>query len=148
MTDQEHQPVDLTPYRGPAGGQGSLKSVAEILTREKTLVETGALMLKQNKTHGFMCVSCAWAKPGKPHTFEYCENGAKATAWELTPKTIGDAFFAAHSVSRAAHLVGLPARGGRPPDPAECATIARATITCRSSGTRRSPRSGRKPEGR
>ena len=45
-----------------------------------------------------MCVSCAWAKPGKPHTFEYCENGAKATAWELTPKTIGDAFFAEHSV--------------------------------------------------
>ena len=99
VIDQEHQPVDLTPYKGPAGGQGSLKSVAEILAREKTFVETGALMLKQNKTHGFMCVSCAWAKPGKPHTFEYCENGAKATAWELTSKTIGDAFFAAHSVS-------------------------------------------------
>ena len=99
MTDQEHQPVDLTPYRGPAGGQGSIKSVAEILAREKTLVETGALMLKQNKPHGFMCVSCAWAKPGKPHTFEYCENGAKATAWELTPQVIDDAFFAAHSVS-------------------------------------------------
>ncbi len=99
MTDQEHRPVDLDPYSGPAGGQGSLKSVAEILVREKTLVESGSLMLKQNKVHGFMCVSCAWAKPGKPHTFEYCENGAKATAWELTPKTIDDAFFARHSVS-------------------------------------------------
>ena len=99
MTEQENRPVDLNPYRGPAGGQGSIKSVAEILLRENTLVESGALLLKQNKTHGFMCVSCAWAKPGKPHTFEYCENGAKATAWELTPKTIDDAFFAAHSVS-------------------------------------------------
>ncbi|MCX8254773.1 putative oxidoreductase; putative molybdoenzyme [Beijerinckiaceae bacterium RH AL1] len=99
MTDQEHRPVDLSPYRGPAGGQGSLKSVAEILARENTLMESGALMLKQNKTHGFMCVSCAWAKPAKPHTFEFCENGAKATAWELTSRTIDDAFFARHSVS-------------------------------------------------
>ena len=99
MTDQEHRAVDLRPYKGPAGGQGSLKSVAEILVRENTLVESGALMLKQNKTHGFMCVSCAWAKPAKPHTFEYCENGAKATAWELTSHTIDDAFFANHTVS-------------------------------------------------
>ena len=99
MTDQENRPIDLEPYSGPAGGQGSLKSVAEILTREGTLVESGALMLKQNKTHGFMCVSCAWAKPAKPHTFEYCENGAKATAWELTDRTIDEAFFAAHTVT-------------------------------------------------
>ncbi len=97
--DQETRPVDLTPYAGPAGGQGSLKSVAEILAREHTLVTSGTLMLRQNKTHGFMCVSCAWAKPGKPHTFEYCENGAKATAWELTTKTVPDELFASTTVS-------------------------------------------------
>ena len=99
MTDQEHRAIDLEPYSGPAGGQGSLKSVAEILAREGTLIESGALMLKQNKTHGFVCVSCAWAKPKKPHTFEYCENGAKATAWELTDRVIDAAFFATHTVS-------------------------------------------------
>ena len=42
MTDQAHRRVDLQPYDGPAGGQGSLKSVAEILAREGTLVESGA----------------------------------------------------------------------------------------------------------
>jgi molybdopterin-dependent oxidoreductase alpha subunit len=99
MTDQETRPVDLTPYDGPAGGQGSLKSVAEILLREHSLLTSGTLMMRQNKVHGFMCVGCAWAKPGKPHAFEYCENGAKATAWELTNKTIDDAFFAAHTVT-------------------------------------------------
>jgi hypothetical protein len=31
-------------------------------------------------------VSCAWAKPEPPHPAEFCENGAKATAWELTAK--------------------------------------------------------------
>ena len=99
MTDQETRSVDLTPYDGPAGGQGSLKSVAEILVREHSLLTSGTLMMRQNKVHGFMCVSCAWAKPGKPHLFEYCENGAKATAWELTTKTIDDAFFATHTVT-------------------------------------------------
>ena len=99
MVDQEHRPVDLTPYNGPAGGQGSLKSVAEILGREQTFVTSGTLMMRQNKVQGFMCVSCAWAKPGKPHLFEYCENGAKATAWELTTKTVTDDFFATHTVT-------------------------------------------------
>ena len=80
-------------------GRGSLKSVAEILAREHTLLTSGALMMRQNKVQGFMCVSCAWAKPAKPHAFEYCENGAKATAWELTNKTIDDGFFATHTVS-------------------------------------------------
>ncbi len=46
-----------------------------------------------------MCVSCAWAKPAKPHPFEYCENGAKATAWEITTGRTDAAFFAAHTLS-------------------------------------------------
>ena len=99
MTDQENRPLDLSPYAGPAGGQGSLKSVAEILVREQTLLSSGALLMRQNKVKGFMCASCGWAKPAKPHAFEYCENGAKATAWELTSKTIDETFFARHTVS-------------------------------------------------
>ena len=31
-----------------------------------------------------MCVSCAWPKPANYSAFEFCENGAKATMWELT----------------------------------------------------------------
>ena len=36
-----------------------------------------------------MCVSCAWAKPAEPASLEFCENGAKATAWELTEQARG-----------------------------------------------------------
>ena len=36
-------------------------------------------LARQNKPKGFMCVSCSWAKPADYHTFEFCENGAKAT---------------------------------------------------------------------
>ena len=82
----------------PAGGWGSVKEVSTILLQERVPVEGSALLLKQNKPDGFMCTSCAWAKPAHPHPAEFCESGAKATAWEITSKTIGADFFARHTV--------------------------------------------------
>jgi molybdopterin-dependent oxidoreductase alpha subunit len=46
-----------------------------------------------------MCVSCAWAKPAKPHPLEFCENGAKATAWEITDRRTTPEFFAKHTLT-------------------------------------------------
>jgi len=89
----------IKPYRGPAGGWGSLRSVESILVKEGRLVSGNAVLLKQNKPDGYACVSCAWAKPADPHPFEYCENGAKATAWELTTKRVTPEFFAQHTLS-------------------------------------------------
>ncbi|NEU13807.1 FdhF/YdeP family oxidoreductase [Methylobacterium sp. BTF04] len=89
----------IEPYDGPAGGWGSAASLAEILLREEIPVSGAALLMKQNKHDGFMCTSCAWAKPAKALTFEYCENGAKATAWEQTAKRCGPDFFASHTVT-------------------------------------------------
>ncbi len=93
------QAITIKPYEAPSGGWGSVRSLADILPRENSLLRTGTALLLQNKPHGFMCPSCAWAKPEKPATFEFCENGAKATAWEMTPKTVGPAFFRAHTVA-------------------------------------------------
>ncbi|GEP08331.1 FdhF/YdeP family oxidoreductase [Methylobacterium gnaphalii] len=89
----------IEAYEDPAGGWGSAKSLVEILTREEIPVSGAAMLMKQNKPTGFMCVSCAWAKPAKPNTFEYCENGAKATAWEQTRKRVGPDFFQRHTVT-------------------------------------------------
>jgi molybdopterin-dependent oxidoreductase alpha subunit len=89
----------IKPYAGPSGGYGSLKSVAEILLREGLPVEGVEPLAKQNKPDGFMCVSCAWGKPAQPHPAEFCENGAKATAWELTKRRVDPAFFAHHTLS-------------------------------------------------
>ncbi|MBB3902764.1 FdhF/YdeP family oxidoreductase [Methylobacterium brachythecii] len=91
--------VEIEPYDDPAGGWGSARSLVEILSREQIPISGAALLLKQNKPGGFMCVSCAWPKPAKPATFEYCENGAKATAWEQTRKRVGPDFFAKHTVA-------------------------------------------------
>jgi molybdopterin-dependent oxidoreductase alpha subunit len=97
--DDRTQKVRIEPYDGPAGGWGSARSLMEILTREGIPVSGAAMLTKQNKPGGFMCTSCAWAKPAKPLAFEYCENGAKATAWEQTRHRATPDFFADHTVS-------------------------------------------------
>jgi len=89
--------VSFEPYSGPVGGWGSLKSVAAHLYREEVPPQRDLVLWKQNKPDGFMCVSCAWAKPRDPYPFEFCENGAKATSWEITSEHIGREFFAQHT---------------------------------------------------
>ncbi|MBB5357068.1 molybdopterin-dependent oxidoreductase alpha subunit [Rhodanobacter sp. ANJX3] len=96
MTDEKVEPV--TPSE-PAGGWGSLKGIGSVFLRElpsPTIVQT---LLRQNKTEGFMCSSCAWGKPAHPHKFEFCENGAKSTIWELTKNRCTPEFFAKYTVT-------------------------------------------------
>jgi molybdopterin-dependent oxidoreductase alpha subunit len=91
------RPARKRPYRGPVGGWGSLEGISKVALAEGVL-PVGEL-LRQNKPDGFACTSCAWAKPAKPHTAEFCENGAKATLWDLTPRRCTPAFFAEHTVT-------------------------------------------------
>ncbi|MBP0588284.1 FdhF/YdeP family oxidoreductase [Paraburkholderia sp. LEh10] len=86
-------------YPFASGGWGSLKSVATILRQEKVAIKDSTILLKQNKPDGFMCVSCSWAKPADPHTFEFCESGAKATAWDTTAKRMTPEFFELNTVT-------------------------------------------------
>ncbi|HEV7343668.1 MAG TPA: FdhF/YdeP family oxidoreductase [Sphingopyxis sp.] len=86
-------------FGGPAGGWGSVRSLADILTRERIDARGYRELLRQNKPQGFMCVSCAWPKPADHHPAEFCEEGAKATAWELTRRRTTPEFFEKHSLS-------------------------------------------------
>jgi anaerobic selenocysteine-containing dehydrogenase len=94
-----HSTAHYHPYTSASGGWGSAFSVMNILWREQALGGSLAALAKQNKPKGFACASCAWAKPGNPHVLEFCENGAKATAWELTSRRTSPEFFARHTVS-------------------------------------------------
>ncbi|WP_416399004.1 FdhF/YdeP family oxidoreductase [Allohahella sp. A8] len=99
MSDKSKtQDEDLPYYDHPTGGWGSVKSLAKIIARSRPDPGIMQTLWRQNKPGGHMCTSCAWAKPDKPHTFEFCENGAKATAWDLTSHRCTPDFFAEHSV--------------------------------------------------
>ncbi|WP_333587952.1 FdhF/YdeP family oxidoreductase [Phenylobacterium sp.] len=89
--------LSFDPYEGPAGGWGSLSGMAKVVLRSGDLPVDQ--LMRQNKPGGFMCVSCAWAKPAEPHPAEFCENGAKATIWDLTPRRAGPDFFASHTLT-------------------------------------------------
>jgi molybdopterin-dependent oxidoreductase alpha subunit len=89
----EGKVAKIEPYTGPAGGWGSVRELGSILTKEEIALLGSEILWKQNKPDGYMCVSCSWAKPGKPRPFEFCENGAKATAWEITSKRTTPEFF-------------------------------------------------------
>ena len=93
------QRARIEKYDAPAGGWGSLNALAHILAQEHVAILGSEILLRQNKPDGFMCVSCSWAKPAKPRPFEFCENGAKATAWEVTTKTVTPEFFSRHTLT-------------------------------------------------
>ncbi|WP_315760506.1 FdhF/YdeP family oxidoreductase [Sphingomonas sp. Y38-1Y] len=96
---QRDDAPEIEPFKGPAGGWGSVRSLAEILPRERVGPTAVAQLARQNKPEGFACVSCAWAKPAKPLPFEFCEEGGKATAWELTSLRTTPEFFREHTLT-------------------------------------------------
>jgi len=86
-------------YDGSAGAVGSLRGIAGVFGREWATPAAIETLARQNKPGGFMCVSCLWTKPADHHPFEFRENGAKATLWELTTRRCTPEFFARHRVS-------------------------------------------------
>ncbi len=113
---RKKRPDGIEDYKGPAGGWGALKAVALSLKAQQIVAQGAQTLYRQNKPDGFDCPSCAWPDPKHTSSFEFCENGAKAVAWESTAKRIGGDFFAEHSVCRALVAVGPLDRGPGPGD--------------------------------
>jgi molybdopterin-dependent oxidoreductase alpha subunit len=68
-----------------------------------------------NQPNGFDCPGCAWPEAREHRSsFEFCENGAKALAWEATRRRADPAFFARHTVDALAaesdHWLGQQGR--------------------------------------
>ena len=100
MTDQhaDQQPEVGTPEHAAVGIPAiywSLKYAQEEMGPKRA----AQTLLKMNHIDGFDCPSCAWPDPDRRKTAEFCENGAKAVAWEATRKRVGADFFAEHSVA-------------------------------------------------
>ncbi|TBN39003.1 FdhF/YdeP family oxidoreductase [Paracoccus subflavus] len=99
MTSQRDQDPTTPFYDNPTGGWGSLKGVLGQAHQDGIRLGVLDTLRRQNKPGGHMCTSCAWAKPPSPHLAEFCENGAKATIWDLTAARCTPDFFARHTVT-------------------------------------------------
>ncbi|BFM49057.1 FdhF/YdeP family oxidoreductase [Marinomonas sp. THO17] len=89
----------FTPYKGPAGGWGALKSTAQHWLKSENATRNIFTLLKTNQPHGFDCPGCAWGEKHDPAKIRFCENGAKAVNWEATSRKVDAQFMAQHSVS-------------------------------------------------
>lgn len=83
-----------------AGGWGALKSVGKQLLGSGKPVAGAMTMLKANQPDGFDCPGCAWGDPEHGSSFEFCENGVKAVAWEATKERVLPEFFERNTVAQ------------------------------------------------
>jgi molybdopterin-dependent oxidoreductase alpha subunit len=91
---------DHHPYHHPAAGWGAARSVAQVLLRERALIDGPRAIHKMNHENGgFDCPGCAWPDDTKGLKLDICENGIKHVTWEMTPKRVGGDFFARHTVA-------------------------------------------------
>ncbi|TWD74808.1 molybdopterin-dependent oxidoreductase alpha subunit [Kribbella amoyensis] len=92
--------VDIEQPKKKAAGVPAVLSSFKFGFREMGPARTGKVFLKMNQDGGFDCPSCAWPDPDhkRKHAAEFCENGAKAVAWEATRKRVPRAFFAENSI--------------------------------------------------
>src|SRR6185312_4939950 len=86
-TPDERQLRVGEPETSAVGVPGVAVSVRYALAEMGTARSVKTL-LKVNQADGFDCPSCAWGDPAAGHRkhAEFCENGAKAVAWEATRK--------------------------------------------------------------
>jgi molybdopterin-dependent oxidoreductase alpha subunit len=98
--DQDSEVQVTGPKHASVGWEGIAESMRYTLA-ESGPVRGAKTLLTMNQVDGFDCPSCAWGDPapGERKHAEFCENGAKAVAWEATRKRVDREFFAQHSVA-------------------------------------------------
>ncbi|GHC48131.1 FdhF/YdeP family oxidoreductase [Roseibacillus persicicus] len=86
------------PKAYAVGSAAVISSLAQIHSHTNPVRGTHALA-KLNQKGGFDCPSCAWPDPdGKRAPTEFCENGAKAIATEITDRRVDREFFKQYSL--------------------------------------------------
>ncbi|MHC2331728.1 FdhF/YdeP family oxidoreductase [Bradyrhizobium sp. USDA 4454] len=86
-------------YHHPAGGWGAAAATAKILLEQSVVTKGSRALLAMNQPGGFKCSSCAFPDAECKKTLDFCENGAKALAFEATKFRVTREFFERHTVS-------------------------------------------------
>src|SRR5665213_2216650 len=102
MTVNSDDEINVRKPETSAVGIPGLQETFYYARTEMGITRSVKTLLKMNQVDGFDCPSCAWGepKPGERSHAEFCENGAKAVAWEATRARVDRAFFAHHSIEQ------------------------------------------------
>jgi molybdopterin-dependent oxidoreductase alpha subunit len=90
-----------------------------MLKQGHSLPSAVRILGQMNQTDGFDCPGCAWPDPDdRAALTEFCENGAKAAAWETTRRRLDWRFFQQYSIDelagRSDYWLGLQGRFTEP----------------------------------
>ncbi|MFJ6790687.1 FdhF/YdeP family oxidoreductase [Streptomyces angustmyceticus] len=98
-SDPVQDAPEVSAPQHSAVGLPAITHALRVSQQQMGVRRTALTLLRVNQRDGFDCPGCAWPEPDKPHTAEFCENGAKAVAEEATLRRVTPDFFAAHSVA-------------------------------------------------
>ena len=94
----------LTEPETYAAGVPAVIRSTEHLSLDRSVLRGSRTLMVLNQSHGVDCMSCAWPEPdGHRRLFEFCENGAKAVAWETDSRKCDPEFFARYSIEELSH---------------------------------------------
>ena len=93
------RPLRLTEPENYSAGMAAVIRSGRHLLLNHSLLRGARTLGVLNHTHGVDCMSCAWPESDRHRKlFEFCENGAKAVAWETDSRKCDGEFFAKYSV--------------------------------------------------
>jgi molybdopterin-dependent oxidoreductase alpha subunit len=112
MTPQNAEPpaedlarIEITPPAKSAAGLTGVAVSFRHALKQMGVRRSLRTLSAINQTDGYDCQSCAWPDPEDfRHRAEFCENGAKATAWEATRKRATPELFARMSIAELSTL--------------------------------------------
>ena len=96
------------PKKKAAGLPSVISSFVHMHRHGHSIPSAMRVLSHMNQTDGFDCPGCAWPDPDdRAALTEFCENGAKAAAWETTRKRLDWKFFQRYSIDELAQKSDL-----------------------------------------
>ena len=96
------------PKREAAGLPSVVSSFVHMHRHGHSIPSAMRILRRMNQTNGFDCPGCAWPDPDdRASLTEFCENGAKAAAWESTRERLDWHFFQRYSIDELAQKSDL-----------------------------------------
>lgn len=105
-TSEKFTGIDIKAPKKTAAGLPAVVSSLKHIFSETPVLKGIKLLNQLNQKEGIDCPGCAWPDPDDERSGlgEYCENGAKAIAEEVSKKSIGAKFFNQHTIDELAEL--------------------------------------------
>lgn len=106
QSPEEFTGIKLIDVPKGAAGPKAVKIALEHVVKEGGVARGVKALNNLNQFKGFDCPGCAWPDPDEKRAFlaEYCENGAKAVAEEITLKRANPEFFAKHTITELGNM--------------------------------------------